>query len=126
MGLGFAEERVALGGGAAATVDVELQQRAQGTVNRVDLGHVDGITQRRDAVDVLLGERQGSAIGEAVPLAAIKARVGVRRAAPRGLRVLVGRGVRRGRKWDGRGALGGAHDPIVPHMLMPARTQFAA
>ena len=126
MGLGLAEERVPLGRSAAATVDVELQQRAQGTVNRVDLGHIDGIAQRRDAVDVLLGQRQGSAIGEAVPLAAIKTRVGVGRAMHSGLRRPVRRGVRRGRRGDVRGALGDAHDPIVPHKLMLARTQFAA
>ena len=81
MALGLSEEGVALGGGAAAPVDVELQQRAQGSVNRVDLGHVDGVAQRGDAVDVLLRERQGSAIGEAVPLAAVEARVGVGRVA---------------------------------------------
>ena len=77
MALGLSEEGVALGGGAAAPVDVELQQCAQGSVNRLDLGHVDGVAQRRDAVDVLLRERQGSAVGEAVPLAAVEARVGV-------------------------------------------------
>ena len=77
MAFGLSEEGMTLGGGAAAPVDVELQQCAQGPVNRVDLGHVDGVAQRGDAVDVLLSERQGSAIGEAVPLGAIEARVGV-------------------------------------------------
>ena len=40
---GFAQERVALGGGAAAPVDVELEKGRQGPVNHVDLGHVDGV-----------------------------------------------------------------------------------
>ena len=43
MAFGFAEERVALGGGAAAPVDVELEKGRQGPLNRVDLGHVDGV-----------------------------------------------------------------------------------
>lgn len=91
MAFGLAQEGVPLGGGAPTPVDVELQQRAQGTVNRVDLGHVDGVAQRRDAVNVLLRERQGSAIGEAVPLAAIEARVGVGCVARGGRVVLVRR-----------------------------------
>ena len=122
MALGLAEEGVALGGGAATPVDVELQQRAQGPVNRVDLGHVDGVAQRGDAVDVLLRERQGSAIGEAVPLGAVEARVGVGGVARGDLVPLVRRGTRRGRGWDGQGALDDAHAPIVPHMFVVMRT----
>jgi hypothetical protein len=43
VALGLSEEGVALGGGAAAPVDVELEKGRQGPVNRVDLGHVDGV-----------------------------------------------------------------------------------
>ena len=122
MAFGLSEEGVALGGGAAAPVDVELQQRAQGPVNRVDLSHVDGVAERGDAVNVLLRERQGSAIGEAVPLVAGEARVGVGGVARGGRFLLVRRDGRRGRGWDGRGALGDAHAPIVPHLIVVVRT----
>ena len=122
VAFGLSEEGVPFGGSAAAPVDVELQQCAQGAVNRVDLGHVDGVAQRCDAVDVLLRERQGSAIGEAVPLGAIEARVGVGGVALVGRILLVRRDSRRGREWDGRGALGDAHAPIVPHMFVVVRT----
>ena len=122
MAFGLSEEGVSLGGGAAAPVDVELQQRTQGPVNCVDLGHVDGVAQRGDAVDVLLREGQGSAIGEAVPLVAVEAHVGVGGVAHGGLVLLVRRGTRRGRGWDGRGALGDAHAPIVHHLFVVMRT----
>ena len=43
MGVGFAQERVALGGGAAAPVDVELEKGRQGAGKSCHLGHVDGV-----------------------------------------------------------------------------------
>ena len=120
MAFGFAQERVALGGGAAAPVDVELEKGRQGPVNRVDLRHVDGVAERRDLIDVFLRERQGSAVRQAVPRAAVEAGVGAGIGPPSHVR---GR-CRRGRGWGVRGGVSGAHGLILPHMGACARPVF--